>query len=54
MDSREPEVVFARAAGVASAVRSVGVGCGNEKPGSLALEIVEDHTSAHIPRLSSD
>ena len=49
-----PEVVFARAAGAASAVRCVGVGCGNEKPGSPTLEIVEDHTAAHIPRPSSD
>ena len=49
-----PEVVFALAAGAASAVRCVGVGGGNEKPGSLALEIVEDHTAAHIPRPSSD
>ena len=44
-----PEVLFALAAGAASAVRCVGVGCGNEKPGSPTLEIVEDHTAAHIP-----
>ena len=49
-----PEVVFALAAGAASTVRCVGVGRGNEKPGSLALEIVEDHTAAHIPRSSRD
>ena len=49
-----PEVVFALAAGAASAVRCVGVGCGNEKPGSPTLEIVEDHTAAPIPRPSSD
>ena len=47
-------VVFARAAGAASAVRSVGVCCANEKPGSLAPKLVEDHTAAHIPRPSSD
>ena len=50
-----PEVVFARAAGAASAVRCVGVGCGgNEKPGSLAPKVVEDHSVAHIPRPSSN
>ena len=49
-----PEVVFARAAGAASAVRCVGVGCRNEKPGSLAPKVVEDHSAAHIPRPSSD
>ena len=49
-----PEVVFALAAGAACAVRCVGVGCGNKKPGSATLEIVEDHTAAHIPRQSSD
>ena len=49
-----PEVVFARAAGAASAVRCVGVGCGNENPGFLAAKVVEDHTAAHIPRPSSD
>ena len=49
-----PEVVFARAAGAASAVRCVGVGWGNEKPGSLAPKVVEDHSAAHIPWPSSD
>ena len=49
-----PEVVFALAAGAASAVRCVGVGCGNEKPGSLAPKVVEDHTAAHIPRPSNE
>ena len=50
-----PEVVFARAAGAASAVRCVGVGRGgNEKPGSLAPTVVEDLTAAHIPRTSSE
>ena len=49
-----PEVVFARAVGAASAVRCVGVGCRNEKPGSLAPKVDEDDTAAHIPRPSSD
>ena len=49
-----PEVVFTRAACAASAVRCVGVGCRNEKTGSLAPKVDEDHTAAHIPRPSSD
>ena len=49
-----PEVGFALAAGSASAVRCVGVGCRNEKPRSLAPKVVEDHTAAHIPGQSND